>query len=379
MGGTMFPDRTITAVLWLLIPAVLILQACGGNGGGGDRLAPEAAPPVVSEWLISTDFVVDGGPGKDGIPALTDPEFESVQTIRTVNVNDLAIAVKRGDSVKIYPHDIMDYHEIVNEIAEESPFALSYCPLTGSATAWTANVEHADSSFGVSGLLYNSNLLLYDRETDTLWSQIYEQAVSGPRIREVPERLQALEAKFGTLKAMFPDAMVMTRNTGYRNDYVTYPYGNYRESAGLLYPVTNSDNRMHPKTRVLGVRTSIGVDETAPTKVYQIGAFGATTQAINDQVGETSIVVVGNTELDFAVAFDRRLPDGTILTFTAVDGALPVVMQDDEGTAWDAFGTAVDGPRAGQQLAMTDSFIAFWFAWVAHFPEAGIHFNVSAP
>ena len=375
----MFPACIRKTPLFLLVSVAFLATACGGGGGGGRQNQATQPPPVASEWLLPTDFVFDGGPGKDGIPALTAPAFESAATIRTVNPLDLAIAIQQDGDVKIYPHDIMDYHEIVNDGSAADPFSLSYCPLTGSAVAWKGTVTHADASFGVSGLLYNSNLLLYDRETDTLWSQMYEQAVNGPRIREIPERVQVLEASFGTLTVMFPDAMVMTRATGYLRDYGAYPYDDYRQHSGLFYPVTNIDNRMHPKTRVLGVRTGSGVDDTVETKVYQLGAFGDGLQAINDQVGDTSVVVVGSTELNFAVAYDRELADGTILTFTAIDADLPNIMSDDEGNVWDAFGAAVSGPRAGQQLGMADAYVAYWFAWVAHFPNAGMHFNVNTP
>ncbi len=357
----------------LVLFSMLVVAGCsGGSGGGGN--APVAVEDT-SEWLISKDFVFDGGPGVDGIPALQSPNFESVSTVLTVNPDDLAIAVKHNGEIRIYPHDIMDWHEIVNDGPEDDPFTLSYCPLTGSAVAWLGTASDANTTFGVSGLLYNSNLLLYDRETRSLWSQMYEASVTGPRIRELAERIQLIEAKFGTLRDMYPDAIVMSRNTGYIRDYRTYPYGNYRESSGLLFPVSLNDNRLHPKTRVIGVRSSTGVNVEVRSKVYQLDQFGSTTQTINDQFENQSIVVVGNTDLDFAVIYDRQLADGTILTFMPIENGLPAIMQDGEGNAWDAFGTAVSGPRAGTQLAMTNSFTAFWFAWVAHFSAPEIHFN----
>ena len=369
----MYPHcaRIITGFALVLIS--ILVTACGG-GGGGNRTVTVPLPDNV-EWLIPIGDVFDGGPGKDGIPALQSPDFESAATIQTVNLNDLAIAVKHGGAVKIYPHDIMDWHEIVNDGPADDPYVLSYCPLTGSAIAWRSMPDDPDSSFGVSGLLYNSNLLLYDRQTDSLWSQMLEVSVLGPRIRELPQKIQILEGKYGTLRAMFPDALVMTRNTGYIRNYPNYPYGTYRDSNALLFPVTHADHRMPTKTRVIGIRSASGVDVDSVAKVYQLGGFGSTTQAINEQFQNQSIVVVGNTALDFAVIYDRELSDGTILTFTAINNDLPNILIDDEGTVWDAFGTAVSGPRAGEQLSMTKSYTAFWFAWAAHFPNARIHFN----
>ena len=371
----MYPHCARISTGFLLVLIAIFATACGGGGGG-------TPPPVVTnnaEWLVPIGDVFDGGPGKDGIPALQSPDFQSAATILTVDPSDLVIAVKHNGTVKIYPHDIMDWHEIVNDGPANDPYVLSYCPLTGSAMAWLTTATHANSSFGVSGLLYNSNLLLYDRQTDSLWSQMFEISISGPRIRELPERMQLLEGKYGTLRNMYPDALVMTRNTGFNRNYRNYPYGDYRDNTGLLFPVTHADQRLHPNTRVIGIRSGSGIDADTVTKVYQLGEFGPTTQAINDQFQNQSIIIVGNTDLNFAVIYNRELADGTILTFTAINNDLPNIMSDDEGNVWDAFGTAVSGARAGEQLSMTKSYTAYWFAWVAHFPDTEIHFNAAGP
>ncbi len=277
--------------------------------------------------------------------------------------------LRDGAEVKAYPHDIMDYHEIVNDGPADEPFSMSYCPLTGSAVAWKGTVADADTTFGVSGLLYNSNLLLYDRETGSVWSQLLELAVFGSRQGEQPENMHVFETTFTTLKSMYPDALVLTRDTGHFFAYNIYPYGNYLEESGLLFQVSRQDSRMQPKQRV------IGIHEGSSSKVYQLGAFGALTQTINDQFNGQSIVVVGNSKHSFAAIYSRVLPDGTILNFSPINDALPNVMSDDEGNVWNILGEAVSGPRAGEQLATTRSFVAMWFAWVSHFDSVEIYFN----
>jgi hypothetical protein len=264
----------------------------------------------------------------------------------------------------------MDWHEIVNDSQSGQPFTVSYCPLTGSTLAREGDASHDDPTFGTSGLLYNSNLILYDRQTESYWSQMLQLAVNGPRIGQAPVKIQVVETRFSTLQQMYPDAMVMTRDTGFSRNYDFFPYDNYRTSNGLLFPADNDDdNRLHRKERVLGVLAGTG------NKVYQVGGFGSQTQAINDQLSITPTVVVGNTDLDFAVAYDRELADGTILTFEPLQNELPNVMTDDEGNVWDIFGTATSGPRAGQQLDTTESYIVMWFAWTAFYVNAAIHFN----
>lgn len=356
--------------LCVMILAPLALAACGGGGGGGTPLPSEPDPSGSNVWTIDPALIVDGGPGQDGIPALENPEFGAISDNEPLDPADLVVAIRTNGSVKIYPHDILDYHEIVNDGLPEAPVILSYCPLTGSAVAWRGNADHADPTFGVSGLLYNSNLLPYDRETGSLWSQMLEASVNGERVLERADRIQVVEMPWGTAYAMFPGALQMTRNTGYTRDYDDYPYNDYKQTNGLLFPVIHVDQRLHPKTRVIGIRFNAGSG-----KVYQIGAFGDTTQTINDHFADAPIVVIGNSALNFAAIYNRELDDGTILNFSPLQSDLPNVMTDDEGNVWDIFGEAVSGPRAGTQLAITDSYTAFWFAWVAHIPNTDIHFN----
>ena len=167
---------------------------------------------------------------------------------------------------------------------------------------------------------------------------------------------------------MYPDALVMTRDTGHVRNYDNYPYGDYRTSADLLFDVSREDNRLHPKVRLIGIH-----DDTN-SKVYELSQFGATTLAINDQFGSQSIVVVGNSALDFAVIFDRELSDGTILSLDPIQDDLPNIMMDTEGNVWDIFGTAVSGPRTGEQMTSTKSYVAMWFAWVSHFNTVETYF-----
>ena len=147
-----------------------------------------------------------------------------------------------GDQIKVYPQDIMDWHEIVNETDEPVPFALSYCPLTASAVAWELSETAENPTYGVSGLLLNSNLLLYDRETDSYWSQALQLGVSGPLREATPRNIQVLETTFATVKSMYPDAIVMTRDTGHTRNYDNYPYGTYRTDTRVLFNVERTDN-----------------------------------------------------------------------------------------------------------------------------------------
>jgi len=365
----MFSFRSDARSMFLLLLSSITVTACGGGSGGGSTDVGAGTGGVSNRWLIPVGEVQDGGPGQDGIPPIDNPKFTVASTAANVAPEDMVIAVRYAGQVRIYPHDIMDYHEIVNDGTAENPLILSYCPLTDSAVAWQGHPDHANRTFGTSGLLYNSNLILYDRETRTLWSQMLQLGVNGPRVGETPKNFQLIEATFTTLQAMYPDAVVLTRNTGHARDYDRYPYGTYLTSSDLLFPVSHLDDRLFPKDRV------VGIYDDDNSKAYQIAGFGSSMQTINDQFQDQSIVVVGNSDMRFAVIFSRRLADGTILNFSPIQDDLPNIMTDTEGNVWDAFGTAVSGPRTGVQLGMTRSYKAMWFAWGAFHRNSEIHFN----
>jgi hypothetical protein len=344
-----------------------MLAACGGGGGGGGGATAPA--PTGGGWLIPVGEVVDAGPGQDGIPSVDMPTMQIASTITDIRPNELIVGVLHEGTVHAYPHNILNWHEVVNDSINFNDFVLSYCPLTGSAMSWDSDDSVGNSQYGVSGLLYNSNLIMYDRETGSRWSQMLEQAVEGPRSSDRPQRIQVIETTWGTWVNMYPDSLVMNRDTGYSRDYDAYPYDDYRFSDELLFPVSNTDNRLHPKERVIGIRSGTS------SKVYQLAGFGNTTQVVNDQFAGQSVVVVGDSDQNIAAIYNRELSDGTILTFTALDGQLPNIMLDTEGNTWDVFGVAVAGPRSGERLAMTNSYTAMWFAWAAFFQNAEIHFN----
>ena len=351
-----------------IVPILLLCMACSACGGGGS--GSSTAPVNTTDiWSIPAAEVIDAGPGKDGIPSIDLPVMTEAVNITDIDPYELIVGVLHEGTIHAYSHNILDWHEVVNDSINFNGFVLSYCPLTGSAMAWDPDDSQGNTQFGVSGLLYNSNLILYDRATDSRWSQMLEKSVQGSRRNETPSRVQVVETTWATWRAMYPDSFVMTRDTGFDRDYDVYPYPGYRTDEDLLFPVSNLDNRLHPKKRVIGIRSD------GASKVYQIDGFGSATLAVNDQFDGNPIVAVGNSDDNIAVIFSRVLPDGTVLTFNGLDGQLPNVMEDTEGNVWDVFGNAVSGPRSGERLAMTNSFTAMWFAWAAFFPSAEIHFN----
>jgi hypothetical protein len=328
-------------------------------------------PPIIEGATVPLADIFGGGPGPDGIPPLEAPKFIDRMSA-TINAAEMVIGVKIGSDIRAYSHNVMDWHEIVNDQymidGSMERTTLSYCPLTGSAMLWRAFMEPGDQTFGNTGLLYNSNLVLYDRRTNSLWSQMLEQSIRGAEVQKIPERLQVVETSWKTWRDMYPETLLLSDNTGFSRDYFASPYGSYKEDDRVLFDLPNlDDDRLQRKERVVGINVG------SASKVYPIRNFANDVEVINDTVGDMQVVAAGSRGFNFGVIFNRELEDCTLLNFESVQNKLPVVMQDDEGNEWDIFGVAVSGAREGQQLEKTNSYTAYWFAWTAFFAGTEIH------
>lgn len=349
------------------LSSFILLTGCeDGPYSNGNTYSPGSDSLEV--WAIPRDEVFDGGPGKDGIPALTEPEFISADAADYLRDDELVIGFADGDEARAYPHHILDWHEIINDRVGELNIALTYCPLTGTGIGWNREIDGKVTTFGVSGLLYNSNLIPYDRETNSNWSQIRLDCVNGKLRGREAETFPLIETTWHTWKEMYPSTTVVSQNTGHNRDYKRYPYGNYRTSHSyLIFPVANEDNRLPNKERVLGIVQSDGA------RVYAFSNFADTVAVINEELNGKNIVIVGNREDNFMVSFINDPGDGSALSFRAVQDQYPVVMTDAEGNLWDVNGRAVAGPRKNARLGSPPSFIGYWFSFAAFYPELSIY------
>lgn len=321
-----------------------------------------------SDWSIPKDEVFDGGPGKDGIPALDEPKFIPAGEVDYVNENDLVLGFVDVDKARAYPHSILDWHEIVNDYLGKSNIAVTYCPLTGTGIGWNREIKGSVSTFGVSGLLYNSNLIPYDRKTGSNWSQIRLDCVNGNLIGTQIETFPLVETTWKTWKEMYPSTEVLSKETGHKRDYGRYPYGSYRTADDyLIFPVANEDGRLGNKDRVHGIVLE------GDARVYPFSSFGMEVSVLNDQLNGKNLVVVGNAKDNFIVSYLNDRGDGTPFSFAPVQNQYPTVMKDDEGNMWDVSGTAVSGPRKGMRLAHARSFMGYWFSFAAFYPDVTIY------
>lgn len=338
---------------------VTIQNPTAGTGNSGNNPA---------RWLIPIEEVRDGGPGKDGIPSIDNPVFQPVSIAANVPDDALIVGVKSGDEVRAYPHYILDWHEIVNDDLGMLSVAVTYCPLTGTAIGWDREVNGENTTFGVSGLLFNSNLMPYDRLTNSTWSQMRLDCVNGSLIETKVNTIHVVETTWKTWRAMYPNSVVLTEETGFARSYGVYPYGEYQTSRVLIFPVDYEGKGLHPKDRVLGVEMN------TVSKVYPLDLFeGEKTKVIQDTISGVPVVVVGNKALNFMVAYENSL-EGEPLTFTATDNNIEgAVMKDEHGNVWNIFGEVINGPDQSKKLPNLSSYIAFWFAWSAFHPDAVVY------
>ncbi|MEO0409746.1 MAG: DUF3179 domain-containing protein, partial [Cyanobacteria bacterium P01_A01_bin.135] len=190
--------------------------------------------------------LLNGGPPKDGIPSLDAPQFDSAATT-PFQPSDTVIGVIVNGEAKAYPFNILNWHELVNDTVGGTNLAISYCPLCDTVVAF----ERGDTTFGVSGKLYQSCLVMYDRSDDTLYAQPWALGVVGPKVNQSLSRVPAVKTTLGAWLLQHPESLVLSPETGHQRDYQGYPYGTYYTDERIIFPVRNQQQRqIHPKAIV---------------------------------------------------------------------------------------------------------------------------------
>ncbi len=206
------------------------------------------------KYIVDPAKIVPGGPPKDGIPSIDNPKFVSVEEADTwIADNELILAIVYKGVTRVYPLQIMVWHEIVNDNIASDPLLITYCPLCGSGIAYERTINGEEVEFGTSGKLYNSNLVMYDRKTDSYWTQIDGLAVVGELTGTKLKPISIDTVVWRDWKKAHPDSQVLSQDTGFRRSYGRDPYGSYYEDSFLFFPVEKRDDRVHPKTVVFGI------------------------------------------------------------------------------------------------------------------------------
>ncbi len=348
-------------MVYVLVCCFLVI-ACSNSDDGNNPLPPNGSN-TSGDWLIPISEVKDGGPGKDGIPSIDNPVFMQTNNANFLNDADLVVGLVYNNEAKAYPHIVLDWHEVVNDEVNGKFITLNYCPLTGTAFAWESKSNDTKSTFGVSGLLYNANLILYDRNTDSHWSQLRLECVNGELINDKPTLIDVIETDWKTWKTLYPNSEVLTTQTGFSRTYGISPYGDYStNNSGFLFVPSILNSALPNKDRVYAI-----IDNDV-SKVYQFSDFG-NGSVIRDSFNGSNYLIVGNEDLIYGFELNG---DHNNLTFEYDFNGSEAFFKDNEGNKWSIFGKAIEGPRTGETLTGAKSVMSYWFAIAAFYPDPEI-------
>jgi hypothetical protein len=274
--------------------------------------------------LVPVEEILRGGPPRDGIPSINEPLFQDPEDASLWRSDDLMLTYDKGEVSFAYPIGILNWHEIVNHDLGGTPLLITFCPLCGTGMAFDPRVDGRTLTFGVSGLLYNSDLLMYDHQTESLWSQIEGRAVSGPlagtELKPVAIRHELWHRWRERVEG---SGKVLSADTGHRRNYRMSPYGDYDHSERLYFPVTHTSRKYHPKTWVLGWTYN------GEARAWPFPEVADQSEPIYDEIGGMDVILTYNPEVPSA---ELRTTDGTLIPATR----------------------------------------AFWFAWYTFYPETTI-------
>ncbi|MFN3255872.1 MAG: DUF3179 domain-containing protein [Ilumatobacter sp.] len=338
----------------------------------------------LPEPSIDLSILRSGGPPPDGIPSIDDPVFHDASTVDYLGATDPVIALEVNGDARAYPLDIMIWHELVNDTVGGVPVSVAYCPLCNSVTVYDRELDGRIVDFGVSGLLYNSSLVMFDRQTETLWSHFTGEGLYGALSEVELVARPATVTGFGSWVAEHPDGLVLSRDTGASRDYGRNPYPGYDDvdSDPFLFE-GEVDGRYTAMTRVVGVDDAEtgtaaafpllalrddGVQESTlgDRDIVAFWAPGATSALDGGQV--SGGVDVGTTGVFVPMVDGRELSFRPVLT----DDGTGVFVDDQTASTWTVFGEAIEGELAGSTLEQLTHIDTFWFAWIAFHPESAV-------
>lgn len=391
------------------IGALLMLTACGGvetrtdNGpqsdgsadrsqsGSSDEVAASALDdmenPAFPDPLIDPADVRSGGPPPDGIPPIDEPTFERAASVDWLEPDEPVLSLTAGEETRAYPLRVMTWHEIVNDRVGGLPLAVTYCPLCNSGVAFEREVDGQLLTFGTSGRLYQDNLVMYDRQSESLWPQLTGQASIGTRTGEQLVAIPIGTVTWRDFLAAHPEASVLSQDTGFDRPYGENPYVGYDEADGsLLFELDEDlDDRLLVKERVIGLSGPANEGRETSSVAYVRSALidqdpvtiqvGGSPVVLWHQPGQNSALdtrqISEGEDVGTVSVFDPEI-DGQELIFER-RGAL--IVDEQTGSTWDALGRATSGEFEGASLLPVTHLDTFWFSWVLFHPDTSIEGN----
>ena len=331
-----------------------------------------------SRHTVPYSDIMSGGVPRDGIPPVYDPKHVTIEDADTwIEDQEPVVTLEIAGDARAYPLQILTWHEIANDIVGDVPVAVTFCPLCNSAIVFDRRLDGVVHTFGVSGNLRNSDLIMWDHETQTWCQQLTGEAIIGSLAGRRLSILPAPIVSYADFKQAHPDGVVLSRETGHSRAYGSNPYAGYDKVDDPPFLFRGDlDGRLLPKERVAAV-TIDGVDTAFPYSVLRKEG------AVNHTVGETDFVVFYKpgtvSALDSGSIPDSREVGATAVYKSDLDGQSLTFqpsgegfVDDQTGSEWNILGEAVDGPLSGSRLEPIASADHFWFAWAAFRPDTVI-------
>ncbi len=359
---------------WFLLGVLLPLLVLESAQAGGRRTD-------LSKALIPLDEVISGGPPPDGIPAIDRPSFVQPAAAAWLKPEEPVLALEVNGDARAYPLQILMWHEIVNDVVGGKAVAVTYCPLCNSGLVFDRMVNGVTLDFGTSGKLYKSDLLMYDRQTHSLWAQIGGRAVVGERAGTRLGLIPANTLAYEDWKAAYPGGKVLSRETGHSRSYGRNPYESYDQPESVPFLLRGDpDRRRAPKERVVGVVVA-GAARAYPWPVLARrgvlhDALGGEPLVIFHRPGALSALDDSQMERSRAIGATGVFSPAVASKTLSFEATAEGFRDRQTGTLWNLLGHAVQGPLAGKRLRPVPHVDAFWFAWAAFHPTTTIY---SAP
>jgi len=372
-------EHFIATVARLCLPLAVLFALAVFSCGVSAQSLGEFPLTDFTKSSVDRSEIMSGGPPRDGIPPIDSPKFVSSEAAQEWLQADEPVVsfVYQGDA-RAYPLQIMTYHEIVNDTVGDLPVAVTFCPLCNASIVFDRRLDDTVLDFGTTGRLRKSDLIMYDRQTETWWQQFVGKGIVGEHTDRQLTQIASQIVSFETFRNAFPEGKILSKDTGFVRPYGNNPYAGYDsiDSSPFLYQ-GDIDPRLPPMERVLSIPTE-KEHTLIPLRLLD------TEPLINMQLGEKSVVVFApskaNSALDQSkIAASRLIPsaaafeahhDGKTLTFEMRDDS---VVDKETGSTWNAFGQALEGKLAGQRLRQIDAGVHFAFAWLAFDPKANIY------
>ena len=361
-----------------------------GTAAVAPALLESEPPPRGAIQQFRTDFsrhtisyreVLSGGPPKDGIPAIDNPRFVTVEEAAGwLGAQEPVVLVEVGEAAKAYPLQVLTWHEIVNDEVGGVPVSITFCPLCNTAIAFERTVAGTVLTFGTSGLVRNSDLVMWDRQTESLWQQIGGKALVGDMVGAELPRLPAVIVAWSQFRENFPEGIVLSRETGFQRDYGRNPYVGYDAVDSFPFLFRGAiDERLSPFERV----ATVEFGEAVVAYPFALLEQERVLEEERDGQGVVVFWVPGaSSALDSLEIDQGRAVGSTGVFYREVDGAALSFLPNpaDEQTfldtttrsVWNVFGEAISGPLEGSRLTAKVHANHFWFAWAAFQPETEI-------